>query len=213
VCSLKSLQVVAMAPSEESILTNFLLSPASLPTIISLQKFTELFPRRLQSHPQIRLLYRELQERRSQDMDLVRENIKAEVDRGGSQKAELRMALKASGVDGITDSQQREIEMDLQLLGEGPIAEGPKAHGEECHALSSLLSEMENASEALQQEIATVERDATTSLQELNAIVSELSDLRYGKFNKPAGAADDVVSEAIKGLRSLEDACYNSSMS
>jgi centromere-localized protein 2 len=65
---------------------------------------------------------------------------------------------------------------------------------------------MENASEALQQEIATVERDSTTTLQELNAIVSELSDLRYGKFNKP----DDVVSEAIKGLRSLEDACYNS---
>jgi centromere-localized protein 2 len=192
-----------MAPSEESILTNFLLSPASLPTIISLQKFTELFPRRLQSHPQIRLLYRELQERRSQDMDLVRENIKAEVDRGGSQKAELRMALKSSGVDGITDSHQREIEMDLQLIGEGP-----KAHGEERHTLSSLLSEMENASEALQQEIATVERDSTTTLQDLNAIVSELSDLRYGKFNKP----DDVVSEAIKGLRSLEDACHNSGM-
>ncbi|KAN0070557.1 Cnl2/NKP2 family domain containing protein [Elaphomyces granulatus] len=194
-----------MAPSEESILTNFLLSPASLPTIISLQKFTELFPRRLQSHPQIRLLYRELQERRSQDMDLVRENIKAEVDRGGGQKAELRKALKTSGVDGTTDSQQREVDMDFQLIGEGP-----KAHREECHTLSSLLTEMENAGEALQQEIATAERDATTTLQELDAIVSELSDLRYGKFNKPAGAADDVVSETIKGLRSLEDACYNS---
>jgi centromere-localized protein 2 len=191
-----------MAPSEESILSNFLLSPAPLPTIISLQKFTELFPKRLQSHPQVKLLYRELQEMRSQDMDLVHENIKAEVTRGRSQKAELRKAWESTGVDGITDGQQHEMDMDLQLFGETS-----NIHQEDCHTLPSLLPEMEEACSALQREIIATENDASTTLAELRAIVSEMSDLRYGKFNKPAGTEADVVSEAVKGLESLEDAC------
>ncbi|GAB1192300.1 hypothetical protein APSETT444_001489 [Aspergillus pseudonomiae] len=89
-----------MAPSEASILSNFLLSPASLPTIISLQQFTELFPKRLRSHPHIRALYRELQQLREQDMDLVNGNIDQELRQGESQKAELRKSILNTGVDG-----------------------------------------------------------------------------------------------------------------
>ncbi|KAL1998547.1 hypothetical protein VTN02DRAFT_5981 [Thermoascus thermophilus] len=188
-----------MAPSEEFILSKFLLSPASLPTVISLQKFTELFPKRLRSHPQIRVLYRELQQLREQDMDLVNENIDHEVRRGEKQKAELRKALTATGVDGISQAEQREMDLDLQLFGQTS-----SRHPDEFHTLSSLLSEMEAACTGLEREIASVETEAASTLAELHTIVGDLSDLRYGKLNKPAG---DVVSEAIKGLRSLEDSC------
>ncbi|KAJ9295675.1 hypothetical protein DTO271G3_5698 [Paecilomyces variotii] len=196
-----------MAPSEESILSNFLLSPAPLPTVISLQKFTELFPKRLRSHPQIRVLYRELQQLREQDMNLVNENIDKEVQRGERQKMELRRALSATGVDGISDGEQREMDMDVQLFGP-PSTKSP----ETLHTLSSLLSEMEAACSALEAEISATEKEAATTLADLHTTVGEMSDLRYGKFNKPAGTAGDITGEAIKGLKSLEDACNRATM-
>lgn len=191
-----------MAPSEESILSNFLLSPASLPTIISLQKFTELFPKRLQSHPQIKVLYRELQELRSQDMNLVSENISKEVWRGAKQKADLLKALKTTGIDWMNDNDHREIDLDLQLFGQAS-----NKPADAFHTFPSLLSEMERACAALQREISTAEQEAETTLEELRKIVGDMSDLRYGKLNKPGVTAEEFVNETIRGLRSLEDAC------
>jgi centromere-localized protein 2 len=197
-----------MAPSEESILSNFLLSPASLPTIITLQKFTELFPKRLQSHPQIKVLYRELQELRSQDMDLVSENISKEVKRGAKQRADLLEASKSSGVDGMNDDSHREMDLDLQFFGQA--SHDPSA---EFHAFPSLLSEMERACATLEREISAAEQDATATLAELRKIVGEMSDLRYGKLNKPGITPEDFVAETIRGLKSLEDACDHANTS
>lgn len=193
---------MAPAPSEESILGNFLISPASLPTIISLQKFTELFPKRLQSHPQIKLLYRELQEIRSQDMDLVSENILKEIQRGDKQRADLLTALKSSGVDGTSMDQMRETDLDLQLFGQSSTQQRP-----ELHSFSSLTADMESACAALEQEIASTEESANKALENMTKIVGDMSDLRYGKFNKPGVTAEEYVEETINGLRSLEDTC------
>src|SRR5438034_7982202 len=107
-----------MPPSEESILTNFLLSPSPLRTLIPLEKFTELFPKRLRSHAQIKVLYWELQHLRAQDIDLVRENIAREVKRGERQKEELRTARAATGVAGMDHKDQLEMDMDIQLFGQ-----------------------------------------------------------------------------------------------
>ncbi|KAE8415680.1 Ctf8-domain-containing protein [Aspergillus pseudocaelatus] len=165
-----------MAPSEPSILSNFLLSPASLPTVISLQQFTELFPKRLRAHPHIRVLYRELQQLREQDMDLVNGNIDQEVRQGESQKAELRKSILNTGVDGMSSNDQREIDMDVQLFGQTSTA-APSDY----HSVSSLLSAMETACANIEHEISGVDKDASTLLSELNLTVGELSDLRYGK--------------------------------
>jgi centromere-localized protein 2 len=191
-----------MAPTEESILSNFLLSPASLPTIISLQRFTEMFPKRLQSHPQIKVLYRELQELRSQDIDMVTENILQEVRRGQTQRTDLLKAAKASGIDGLDVDAHREIDLDLQLFG--LTSSSQKL---DFHSFSSLVSEMEGACATLEREIAATEKDASSTLAEMRKTVGELSDLRYGKLNKPGMTPEDFVGETIRGLKGLEDAC------
>ncbi|KAI9369243.1 Ctf8-domain-containing protein [Aspergillus egyptiacus] len=192
-----------MAPSETAILSNFLLAAASLPTIMSLQRFTELFPKRLRSHPHIRVLYRELQQLREQDMDIVNENIDREVRQGESQKAELRRSLARTGVDGADSNDQREMDMDVQLFGQTSVSSN------EYHSVSSLLSAMDTACASIEHEIATVDKEAATLLSELNSTVGDLSDLRYGKMHGPAGTTDEeMVSEAIRGLNNLEDACY-----
>lgn len=194
-----------MAPSEESILSNFLLSPAPLPTVLSLQKFTELFPKRLRNHPHIRALYRELQQVREHDMDRVNENIDQEIQRGEQQKAELRKAALAAGVEANSD-EQREIDLDLHLFDQGPG--GP----EDYHTVPSLLAAMERACTDIEAEIASIDHDADQLMKELQATVGNLSDLRYGKLQGPAGTANNVADEAIKGLQILEDACYEKAM-
>ncbi|KAE8374761.1 Cnl2/NKP2 family protein-domain-containing protein [Aspergillus bertholletiae] len=196
-----------MAPSEASILSNFLLSPASLPTTISLQQFMELFPKRLRSHPHIRVLYRELQQLREQDMDLVNGNIDQELRQGENQKAELRKSILNTGVDGMTANDQREIDMDVQLFGQTSTA----ALGN-YHSVSSLLSAMETACANIEHEIAGTDKDASSLLSELNLTVGELSDLRYGKTQGPVGTtSEDMMNETIQGLKHLENACYRKS--
>ncbi|KAJ5823154.1 Kinetochore subunit NKP2 [Penicillium robsamsonii] len=196
-----------MAPSEESILSNFLLSPAPLPIVISLQKFTELFPKRWRSHPHIRTLYRELQQVREQDMDRVNESIDNEIKQGEKQRAELRKAILATGVEASNSEEQREMDMDLHLFGQPPTAPG------DYHSVASLLAEMETAGANIEHEIAGIDHEAAKILAQLNTTVGGMSDLRYGKLQGPAGIAEDVASEAIKGLQNLEDVCYESSTS
>ncbi|KAJ5179795.1 Kinetochore subunit NKP2 [Penicillium capsulatum] len=195
-----------MAPSEEAILSNFLLSPAPLPTVLSLQKFTELFPRRLRNHPHIRTLYRELQQIREQDMDQINGNIDQEIRQGERQKAELQKATRAKGVEAANAEEQREIDMDLHLFGQ------PAAGPEDYHSTSSLLAEMEAACASIEREIASVDQEATNIIQRLNTTIGDMSDLRYGKLQGPPGATGNMAEETIKGLQNLEDSCYRQSM-
>ncbi|KAJ5762439.1 uncharacterized protein N7511_005821 [Penicillium nucicola] len=197
-----------MAPTEESILSNFLLSPAPLPTVMSLQKFTELFPKRLRNHPHIRTLYRELQQVREQDMDRVNENIDTEMKQSDKQKAELHKACLATGVEASSDNEQREVDMDLHLFGQTQTATP-----EDYHSVASLLTAMETASAHIEQEISAIDREAAGILAQLSTTVGDMSDLRYGKLQGPTGTADDMANEAIKGLQNLEDTCYKNSMS
>jgi centromere-localized protein 2 len=191
-----------MAPSEETILSNFLLSPAPLPTVLSLQKFTELFPKRLRNHPHIRTLYRELQQVREHDMDRVNGNIDREIKQGERQKAELRKATLAAGVEAANPDEQREMDVDLHLFGQN------RTDPEDYHSVASLLAEMDAACGNIEREISNVDREAEDLLRQLNTIVGDMSDLRYGKLQGPAGTANNLAEEAIKGLQNLEDACY-----
>ena len=197
-----------MPPSEESILSNFLLSPAPIPTVMTLQQFTELFPKRLRSNPQIKSLYRELQQVREQDMDLVNENIDKELKGSEEHKAQLRMASKNDGVDGMDANDRREINMDTHLFDSTTQA----SSDDDYHSLSTLLAEMESACNGIEREIACVDKQAEELLAGLNSTVGELSDLRYGKFQGSGGqSADSVVDEAVEGLANLENACNGSS--
>ena len=85
-----------MAPTESTILTQFLLSPAPLPSTVSLSKFTGFFPSSQASNPQIRLLYRDLQHQRALLADAVAHNISNEVRRGNAQRRAVIKARKES---------------------------------------------------------------------------------------------------------------------
>lgn len=97
-----------MAPTEATILTNYLLVPAQLPAIVSLKEFTDLFPRPLQSSPQVRRLYRDLQNQRNALIDEVAANIEIEVKRGRVLRREVLLARREA------EAQQGDDEIDLE---------------------------------------------------------------------------------------------------
>ena len=130
-----------MAPTEASILSNFLLLPAPLHTIITLHKFTELFPRPQRSNPQIKLLYRELQYQRGLQTDEIKENIAQEVKEGSRQQKEVARARRKTerheteGIDG------REIDMEMEVK---PLY---TRHGDEADGAIAMWTDLESTQE------------------------------------------------------------------
>lgn len=104
-----------MAPTEASILSNFLLLPAPLHTFITLQKFTELFPRPQRSNPQIKLLYRELQYLRGLQTDEIKGNIAQEVKTGSRQQKEVARARRKTERHETEGFDGREINMEIEV--------------------------------------------------------------------------------------------------
>lgn len=104
-------------------------------------------------------------------------------------------------------SDQREMDIDVQLFGQTS-----NVASDNRHTLANLLPEIEMACASIEKEIESAETEGASILEELKSTVGELSDLRYGKFNKVSDTADDVASEAVAGLRELEDACNRASM-
>ncbi len=104
-----------MAPTEASILTNFFLLPAPLHTFITLQKFTELFPRPQRSNPQIKLLYRELQYLRGLQTDEIKENIAREIKLGSRQQKEVARSRRKTERHEIESFDGRELDMEIEV--------------------------------------------------------------------------------------------------
>lgn len=99
-----------MAPTEQQILSNYLLVPAQLPSIISLQEFIALFPRQLQSSPQIRSLYRDLQSQRNAVVDHVAEQIDEEAKQG---KAMRRAVIRSKRE---AEAQELDDEVEIERM-------------------------------------------------------------------------------------------------
>lgn len=97
-----------MAPTELTILANYLLVPAQLPTLISLKEFTELFPNAQRSSPQIRKLYRDLQTQRNGIIDHVGSNIEDEAKRGKLLRREIRRARREA------ENPEHDDEVDIE---------------------------------------------------------------------------------------------------
>jgi centromere-localized protein 2 len=105
-----------MAPSESSIVRNFLLSPAPLPVALPFDQFKDLFPTSLQANPEVVALYRELQHQRAIDMDDVKRNIETEARKGELQQREVLRARKKSQQAEMKDIDQRELVMEAEVF-------------------------------------------------------------------------------------------------
>ncbi|KAK6602516.1 cnl2 nkp2 family protein [Botrytis cinerea] len=183
-----------MPPTEQKILTTFLLPPSSLPQIISLASFTLLFPRSVQSSPAIRTLYRDLQHQRAQTIDNVSAEIEQEVRRG---KAMERAIVRSRRADERV-VEDDEVGIERALSSTAQISNLPSSHP---HSLHSILPPLETAIEDLEDEIARIDAESEELLKEMKNTVGELSDLRYGRLANPG-----IREQVLEGLERVEGA-------
>jgi centromere-localized protein 2 len=103
-----------MPTKEASLLADFLLAPAALRTFMTLEQFSEIFPRSQQENPVIKSLYDELQRLRHEDVQEVRANIAAEIKRSRPLQREVARARRdddhrAAGVDFVALGMEGEV--------------------------------------------------------------------------------------------------------
>ncbi|KUJ18229.1 uncharacterized protein LY89DRAFT_644230 [Mollisia scopiformis] len=182
-----------MAPTEATILSTFLLPPAPLPSIISLKAFAELFPRSQQSSPQVKALYRDLQQQRAKLTDAVGRNIVAEVKRGIGQRRVVVRARRAAE----QEDQDDEADVENALFGSSSNLPVSKPH-----TLNSILPELSSAIEDVEDEIRRLDEEAETLFEAMQSTVGGLSDLRYGRL-----ANSQLKEQVLEGLERLESSC------
>lgn len=206
--------IAAMAPTEARILSNFLLTPAQLTAVISLEEFTSLFPRALQTSPQIRSLYRDLQSQRNALIDSIAEDIAAETKRG---KAMRRAAIK---VQQEAEFQDYDDEIEIERMVRGSLHSlfdmvlrdqftdvkqlfGPASRTQTSkHTLNSIIPDLEKAIRDLESELGDLENEETNVLASVQQTVGNLSDLRYGRLGN-----NKLPEQVLEGLENLQETC------
>lgn len=54
-----------------------------------------------------------------------------------------------------------------------------------------------------------MEAEAEIILNQVKSTVGDLSDLRYGRLQRPGGTSKSAVDEAMEGMQRLQDICNN----
>jgi centromere-localized protein 2 len=75
------------------------------------------------------------------------------------------------------------------------------------HTERTILKEIELAITSLEEEIAELDSESNTILAELQSTVGDLSDLRYGKFNKTPGSDGEFGEETLQNIRRVIEVC------
>ncbi|KAH8159548.1 hypothetical protein CIB48_g8701 [Xylaria polymorpha] len=182
-----------MAPTEATILRNYLLLPSRLPSIISLQEFTSLFPKSQQSSPQVRALYRDLQQQRNAVVDTVSANIDAEV----KQAKALRRTIIRTQKESEYEEQDDEIEIERALFGSTSTTIAPKQY-----SLQSIIPDLDSAVADIESDLQKLEEEESTLLESIKQAAGNMSDLRYGRLSNP-----NLTGEVIDGLHSIQETC------
>ncbi|CAK7242735.1 MAG: hypothetical protein STHCBS139747_004234 [Sporothrix thermara] len=205
-----------MAPSEFSILEQFLLAPSQLPTIVSLDDFVALFPRALQSSPQVRALYRDLQRQRSAVVDAVAADIEDEVARGRIlRRHALRARLRADAQEDTAGDDELQIERFVAAAGPGDGEDSGSstsignvrrrtgvAGDSSMHTLSSIIPELDAAIRDVTAEVQQLEEEEARLLAQVQQAVGNLSDLRYGRLANP-----QLRDQVLEGLQNVQATC------
>ncbi|KAI9888664.1 MAG: hypothetical protein M1814_006561 [Vezdaea aestivalis] len=193
-----------MGSKEYSRLSAFLLPPASLPAISTLDEFTELFPSAYRKNAEIPHFYRQLQHQRALVTDQVKENIAAEAKKGLKQTREMTKTRRRAerGQTIRTEDDAKELRTEVEMFGPGSNLPTAKPH-----TLRSIIPELESACEDVTMEIEEMDADIQSLLQDIQATVGALSDLKYGKLGRTSSSSDTVRTETIESLKELQGVC------
>jgi centromere-localized protein 2 len=179
-----------MASYDIAQMKQYLILPARLPDIFTLEQFRAMFPRATHSSPQIKTLYRDLQAQRAAMVDAV----SAEINSQARDNRHVRRRLKHQNQEAMLD--EADVDLEAERAMYGGAAAGLRAKR---YSLDKLVPALDSAANALEAEIARLETEEEALLEQVQATVSSLSDLRYGKPENPK--LGEEVLESLEAFR------------
>ncbi|TQS36790.1 hypothetical protein Golomagni_02751 [Golovinomyces magnicellulatus] len=188
---------MSLNPTEFNLLAEFLLPSAPLHAIISLKTFTTLFPHSQRSLPTIKALYRDLQVQRLHKIERISQNISDEARRGLRQRTAIARARRAENKRSLVDE-----EIEIEEYANGPSCNLPICRP---HTLETIIPELVGAINGLSYEIQEAEEKERSIMEEMQKIIGELSDLRYGTLENP-----DLRDQVIERCTRLDYVCNGS---
>ncbi|KAH7122210.1 Cnl2/NKP2 family protein-domain-containing protein [Dendryphion nanum] len=192
-----------MSSPEAAILADFLLAPAALREVLTLQQFADIFPKSLRTNLAIKELYQELQRLRHQDLNAVQKNIAAELSASKSLKRQSARArqgydhVAVAGLDPVKPLLYSYLYF-LQLSG--------LSGDRNPHTLRSIEPSIQEACESVTLQNAGLEEELQNVLARVRDTVGELSDLRYGRFLQHS-SGESISDELLVTVRRLQSAC------
>lgn len=99
-----------MPPAESQVLTNYLIQPSSLTSILTFEQFQALFPPSLHASDGLRSLFRDLRAQRKAVLAQVSQNIADEVTRGNVMRKEVVKARR--GAAAADEDPDGEVELE-----------------------------------------------------------------------------------------------------
>lgn len=187
-----------MSSPEAAILADFLLAPAALREVLTLQQFADIFPKSLRTNLAIKELYQELQRLRHQDLNAVQKNIAAELSASKSLKRQSARARQ--GYDHVAVAGLDPVVLDME-------AELSDLSGDRNpHTLRSIEPSIQEACESVTLQNAGLEEELQNVLARVRDTVGELSDLRYGRFLQHS-SGESISDELLVTVRRLQSAC------
>lgn len=187
-----------MAPKESTLLSDFLLVPADLRNILTLEQFTDIFPQSQRDSPAIKSLYQELRRLRQEDIDIVQGRIADEVKKSKSLRQKAMRERKQNDQEAVAGLDPVALDMEDELAGNNSRRKP--------HTLQTICPALQVASKSIEVEIQELETEVANALAEVQEVVGDLSELRYGKFSKSADGSD-ISEEALATLKRLQAVC------
>ncbi|KAF4584396.1 hypothetical protein GQ602_005769 [Ophiocordyceps camponoti-floridani] len=180
-------------PTEQEILTNYLIQPSPLITMTTLPQFQHLFPPSMRNSPMIRTLFRDLQEQRGLTVDAVQRSIVTETMQG---QLLLNQIFRQERNAVVLDP---DIELDIeQALGDDGAVKDTVAR-----ELGTVVLSIDNAIKLMTAQVEMMIKEELKLLERAKEAAGGLSDLRYGRFDN-----GELGGQVIQGVKVFCDTCH-----
>ncbi|EPX74902.1 centromere localized protein Cnl2 [Schizosaccharomyces octosporus yFS286] len=171
---------------EQKILSDYLLSQGTFPSIIHLQEWKELFPRRFRDEPLLIELYDQCTKQQQKRLQKIRVNIEIESQVLGKNERDQMLLANIRRFFETAASQASEQDDFYTMYAAKPLD------------ITAINQRLEGALNSVKAEISVEREKLHTSSSLLDAEIDSLNDLKWSKdpnLEEPMTLLDDLIEQ------------------
>ncbi|WBW71332.1 centromere localized protein Cnl2 [Schizosaccharomyces osmophilus] len=174
---------------EHKILSDFLLSQGTFSSIVHLQEWKELFPRRFRDEPLLIELYDRCAKQQQKRLEKIKANIEIESQVLGKNERDQMLLANIRRFFQTAASQASEQDEFYTMYAAKPLD------------IAAINQRLENALKSVKAEVSVEREKYSTLSSQLDAEIDSLNDLKWSKdpsLEEPITLFDDLIEQLEK---------------